>query len=148
MSSLNVYSLLYASIRDFIRIKYRAGEARTIIEDSLFALFCTAVVIGFGYFFNNGELRYFQLMGTLSGVLFYAAVLSGIFRKLLNVLFVIFLNFFIKPAKKICRLISIPLSAVSRKIKKFKIRKNKMKKHLLRRFKNGKKRIEKRIKML
>ncbi len=138
----------FFDIQRVLREKYKAGKTRTILEDMLFAFVCIATVIGFGYFFNNGELRYFQLMGTLSGTLFYAAVLSNTFRKLLNMLFSVFLNIVVKPIKKICHLIMIPLRVVSRKARKLKNRKNKMLKSFSRHLGKRKNRLKKRIKML
>lgn len=138
----------FFDIQRVLREKHKAGKTRTLLEDMLFTIVCIVTVIGFGYFFNNGELRYFQLMGTLSGVLFYAAVLSNTFRKLLNVLFSVFLNIFVKPIKKMICLMMIPLRAVSRKAEKLKNRKNKMLKSFSRHFGKRKKRLKKRIKML
>lgn len=138
----------FFDIQRFLREKYKAGKTRTLMEDLLFAIVCIATVIGFGYFFNNGELRYFQLMGTLSGVLFYGALLSNIFRKLLNVLFSFFIHNILTPIKKIFRLVMLPIKAVSERLKKLKNRKNKMLKCFARHFEKRKKRLKKRIKML
>lgn len=138
----------FFDIQRFLREKYKSGKTRTIVEDSLFALFCIVVVIGFGYLFNNGELRYFQLMGTLSGVLFYASVLSRAFKKVLNTVFILFVNLIFKPVKKIYRVLLIPFKMVLKNLRKLKNKKNKMMKRFSRHFKNRKKRLKKRIKML
>ena len=139
---------IFFDVQRFLREKYRAGKTRTFLEDTLFTFFCVAVVIGFGYFFNNGELRYFQLMGTVSGVLFYAAFLSNVFKRLLGVVFTIFINIVFKPARKIYHLILIPLNAGLRTVKKLKIKKKRLIKRISRHIKTRKKRFKKRIKML
>jgi hypothetical protein len=65
-----------------VRKKFFAGILRTTLEDILFATLCIGAVIALGFFFNNGEIRYYQILGSVSGALFYAALLSKLVSKI------------------------------------------------------------------
>ena len=138
----------FFDVQRFIRTKKGAGTTRTFFEDFLFVIFCVATLIAFSYFFNNGEIRYYQLMGTVSGTLFYAAVLSRVFKKLLEIIFSLFINLILKPVKKLYHLILIPLKWLLNIAKKLKSKKDRVIKRILRHLKKRRKHLKKRIKML
>ena len=63
----------FFDVQRSIRKLHFAGTFRIIAEDLLFVIICTAVAILLGYFFNRGQMRYYQIMGLISGALFYIA---------------------------------------------------------------------------
>lgn len=138
----------FFDVQRFLRKLSFAGNARTMLEDVLFAFVCIGVMIGFGYYFNNGEIRYYQIMGALSGALFYAAALSRIFMKILFILFKIIRNLVIKPLVKICLILLAPVKKLIFVLKKFILRLRRKVISFVRNIKKRKKRLKKRMKML
>lgn len=138
----------FFDLQRFIRKLCSAGSVRTALEDVLFAVMCIGVMIGLSFYFNNGEIRYYQIMGTLSGALFYAAALSRIFMKLLQLLYLVFKNVIIKPIVKICLILIIPIKKIGHMLKKVSHKTGKIFRSLKRNVSKRKKRLKKRIKML
>ena len=138
----------FYDLQRFLRKKTNPGRVRVFIEDCIFCVFCISVVIGTGFVFNNGELRYYQLMGAVSGILFYAAVLSKLFMKIFDVFFVLIEKIIVKPIKKIIALILIPLKGIAVRIKKLNAKKKLFVKRLSRHRKKRRNKLKKRMKML
>ena len=138
----------FFDVQRFLRKLHRAGSTRTQLEDILFAFVCVASMLGLGYFFNNGEIRYYQIMGSISGFLFYASVLSRIFMKTLNVLYSIIKKLIIRPIVKILYLLFIPIRKILYFGKKITLKIKKLFLRTRRNIKKRKKRLKKRIKML
>ena len=138
----------FFDVQRFLRRLHRAGRARTQLEDVLFAFVCVGAMLGLSYFFNNGEIRYYQIMGSVSGVLFYSAALSRAFMKILNVITVLIKNIIIKPVIKICCVLLIPILKVFRHFRKICTKVKKLFLRVGRKIKIRKKSIKKRIKML
>ena len=138
----------FFDVQRFLRRLNFAGSTRTMLEDILFASVCVCVMIGLGYYFNNGEIRYYQVMGAVSGALFYAAVLSRIFMKILFVIFKVIKNLVIKPVVKICVLLLIPIKKLWAILKKIGHKSRRITKAFVRNIKKRKKHLKKRIKML
>ena len=132
----------------FLRRLCGAGKMRTFIEDFFFVSFCVATVIGVGLVFNNGELRYYQFMGAVSGVLFYGVILSGVFTKCLNLLFFLFCKILVKPLMKILGLIMLPVKRLWRMLKVLWKKKIHISKRFSRHRKKRRKHLKKRMKML
>lgn len=138
----------FFDVQRFLRKISSAGTVRTTLEDILFSLLCIALMLGAGFMINNGEIRYYQIMGAVSGILFYAAVLSRTFLKILSVVFRAGVNLLVKPLVKIIHILMIPLSKFMSFMKRKEARiKNKIK-GIRRSAKKRKKLIKKRIKML
>lgn len=132
----------------FFRKKIFAGAIRTTIEDIVFAILSIGIMIGASFILNNGEMRYYQYMGAISGMLFYVAFLSRIFQKIISVCCVVaekifiapvvkILTFFMKIIKKITHIFKRRFSRIKRKVDSIK-----------RQAKKRGKIIKKRIKML
>lgn len=138
----------FFDVQRFLRKLYTAGQTRTQLEDILFAVVCVGAALGLSYFFNNGELRYYQIMGSISGVLFYAAALSRIFMKILNVLFMLLKKIIIRPVIKIFCLLLVPIRKIFRLCRRIFTKIRKKFSGLGRNIKKQKKRLKKRIKML
>ena len=96
-------------IQRFLRTKKSAGYIRTAVEDVVFSFICIGIMIVSSFQINNGEIRYYQVMGAISGVLFYAAFLSRVFLKTLSVFFRIAEKIFVKPIIKIACFITSPV---------------------------------------
>lgn len=138
----------FFDVQRFLRKISSAGTVRTTLEDVLFAILCVSIMLGSSFMINNGEIRYYQVMGAVSGMLFYAAFLSRTFLKILSLLFGIATNLFVKPLIKTVRLLMIPVKKFISFIKRRTARiKNKLK-GIKRSAKKRKKLIKKRIKML
>ena len=138
----------FFDIQRFLRKLHRAGNARTQLEDILFAILCIGIILTLSYFFNNGEIRYYQLMGCVSGALFYMAALSRIFTKILYMAFKCIKNLLVKPLVKICVILYIPVRKFTVWIKEKCRRLKKIISGIKRNIKKRKKRLKKRIKML
>lgn len=138
----------FFDVQRFLRRLHRAGKARTQLEDVLFVIVCVGAMLGLSYFFNNGEIRYYQIMGSISGVLFYAAALSRIFMKALNVISNLIKHIIIRPVIKICSVLLVPILKIFRLCRKSCIKIKRIFLRIGRKIKTRKKSIKKRIKML
>ena len=131
-----------------IRKKFFAGILRTTLEDILFAFVCIGAVIALGFFFNNGQMRYYQILGSVSGALFYAAFLS----KLVSKSFLFFLGItekiIVKPFLWLCKTATIPLCYLRDALKKLWKGFKRLRTRALGKQKNSLKMLKKRIKML
>lgn len=145
---LGILCAAFFDIQRFLRKLSLAGTARTMLEDILFAFVCVGVMLGFSYYFNNGEIRYYQIMGALSGALFYAAALSRIFMKVLFVLFKVIKNLLIRPLVKICLILLKPVKKLVSLIEKYILRLRRKFLSFIRNIKKRKKHLKKRMKML
>ncbi|MBQ8807830.1 MAG: spore cortex biosynthesis protein YabQ [Clostridia bacterium] len=139
---------VFFDLQRFMRRVRFAGGVRTMLEDSIFVVICITLTIGMSFFFNNGEIRYYEIMGLVSGALFYGACLSRIVMKILQTVFDLIYRFIVKPLVKICTFMLIPfrkmlcvLKRLWQKIRKFFAR-------FLRGLKTHRKRRKKRTKML
>ncbi len=135
-------------IQRSIRIWSAAGKVRTTVEDGIFAIFCTAVAISVGFFFNNGEIRYYQVMGMLSGALFYGAFLSHVVMKLLKFVWRMFFRIIVKPIIKSVKVICIPFREIYAAAKKKIGRLRTRFRNRIRAIEKGRKHLKKRMKML
>ncbi len=110
---------VFFDVQRSIRMLKRAGQLRTHLEDLLFAFVCVLTAIILGALINSGQMRYYQIMGLLSGALFYAAFLSRTVTKILRSIYRIFEKFIVVPLIKATRIILMPfakLFVLSRKI--------------------------------
>ena len=131
-----------------IRKLVAAGKIRTMLEDFLFAFVCLGIMTVSGYFFNKGQMRYYQILGVLSGALFYAAFMSRITMKLLKAIYVIVRKYIAAPCVKIFKILTYPLLKtvlfLHRKIQKT----GHFTKRISSAVKSRAKRLKKRMKML
>lgn len=132
----------------FLRRIHSASEVRVVMEDVLFAAVSIAIILGFGLFFDNGEIRYYQIMGSVSGVLFYAAFLSRLVMRLFSFFYKIFRAVIVVPIIKICHLLSVPAKKIIRITKKTSSGVKRQLKKAVKSIKKRKKHIKKRMKML
>ncbi len=132
----------------FFRKKFFAGTVRTTIEDVVFALFCVGIMLASSFMFNNGEIRYYQGMGALSGILFYTAFLSSVFQKILSVLFGVTEKLIIRPIVKTAFFLGRPVKKFALNVKRHLARAKRKLASVRKSAKKRKKIIKKRIKML
>lgn len=138
----------FFDVQRFLRKLYSASNTRTMLEDILFGCVCIGVMIGCGLFFNNGEMRYYQVMGSVSGALLYASLLSRLFMKLLNLLFYIVKTMIVLPVVKICVFLMIPVKKLVNVTGKLASKAKRKLFAVKRDIKKRKKWLKKRIKML
>jgi len=131
-----------------IRKKFFAGILRTTFEDTLFVFVCIGAVIALSFFFNNGQIRYYQILGSVSGALFYAAFLSKLVSKIFLFVFGVTEKIVVKPFLRLCKTAIIPLGylrdALKTQCKGFK----RLSARAFKALRNSLKMLKKRIKML
>lgn len=133
--------------RSLRRLRF-AGSIRTTIEDIIFVLFAMGAAISLGFFFNNGQMRYYQVLGGVSGALFYAAFLSSKVMKLLGAVFAIFEKIIVKPIVKLIKILIVPVRRMSLLVKTGWKKMKRKKKKVARSIRKRKNCLKKRIKML
>jgi len=139
---------VFFDLQRFLRRVHFAGGVRTTLEDILFATVCIGVILGVGFYFNNGEMRYYQVMGSISGALLYAALFSRLIMKIFMAGYNAFNVLIIKPLIKIIHILSVPVKKLLYALRKLFLRVRKFIGKLLRNAKQRKKRLKKRMKML
>lgn len=138
----------FFDVQRLLRRMFSAGSTRTLVEDFVFAVFSVFMTIVPGFIYNNGEMRYYQIVGILCGGTLYAAALSRVVMKILSFLFRLVEKIIVKPVVKICLLLTIPVKWMIRRIKKLKNLGKRVQKKLSRHSKKRRKALKKRIKML
>lgn len=76
--------IFIAILFDIFRIKrkvFKTSNFMTYIEDFTFWILTTTIILFVIWFFNNGEIRFFMLLGLLIGIIIYILLLSDIFTK-------------------------------------------------------------------
>ena len=139
---------IFFDVQRLLRRMFSAGTTRTLLEDFVFAVFAVFMTIVPGFIYNNGEMRYYQIIGILCGGTLYASALSRMVMKILSFLFHLIEKIIVKPAVKICLLLTIPVKWMIRRIKKLKNLGKRVQKKLSRHSKKRRKALKKRIKML
>ena len=97
---------------DFFRILRRKGNTKDImvyIQDVMFWLIVTIVIIVSTFLINDGELRGYMLFGYILGAVFYILLFSNFIRKTFSFLF--------DSIEKIFKVIAGKVSNVVKKIK-------------------------------
>ncbi len=139
---------VFFDVQRSIRKVLEAGKIRTLFEDLLFALICTAAAIIVAFCFNRGEMRYYQVLGFVGGVLFYAAFLSSLTVKILIRIYKLLELLIINPALLILRIIMLPFAKIFLILKRIYIKINAYLRKFSQRLKEQKKKLKKRMKML
>lgn len=131
-----------------VRKLSRVGLLRIAIEDIAFDVMCVFAAIWLGFYFNNGQMRYYQVLGAISGALFYAAFLSHAVMRVLGMTYRFAGKFILRPLFNLFKIMSLPFvklsmltKALCRKIVKLFLR-------ISKRLKERKKQLKKRMKML
>lgn len=97
---------------DFFRILRRKGNTKDImvyLQDVVFWLIVTIVIIVSTFLINDGELRGYMLFGYILGAVFYILLFSNFIRKTFS--------FFFDSIEKIFKVIAGKVSNVVKKIK-------------------------------
>ena len=124
-----------------LRRIFSSGKFRTAAEDLLFAVVFITAQVGAGYLFNDGQMRYYQPLGIIVGILLYAVFLSRIVLKLFCFFFEAIVKLFFKPLITLFGGIYGKIKKICGKIKRIAIR-------ILKKASRSKKRLKKKIKML
>ena len=128
-----VFSLtgvLIGILFDFFRILKRSIKTSNIvtyIQDILFWILAGIIVLYSIWYFNNGELRIYVLLGISIGVLLYMTTLSNIVIKVFTTITTFIISILKVPFKVINlfikKIITVLLATFNKIIKKFKIKK-------------------------
>ena len=65
-----------------IRKTFKTSDFWTCIKDVIYSLIAGIIILYNIYFFNNGEIRIFMIIGIIMGALIYTLTLSSIFIKI------------------------------------------------------------------
>lgn len=139
---------IFFDIQRVLRKMLAADVARTFIEDLLFALFTVFMAIAPGFIYNNGEMRYYQIVGILCGGIVYAVILSSVIKKILYFIFCFMHKILVVPLIKTVCFLVLPLKKLKDKINNIKTCMVRIKNRFLRHVRRKRKTIKKRIKML
>lgn len=139
---------VFFDIQRTIRKHFYAGKWRTAFEDILFTLFCIWVILAVGYIFDEGAIRYYLILGSISGALFYAAFLSSFFMKLSGKLLNLILKAVVLPTKKLLKAAAYPVRKILNFRKRFSAKRKKVLKNIFSKLGRRIKKLKKRIKML
>ena len=115
---------------DFFRILRRSIKTSNIItyiQDILFWILTGIIILYSIWYFNNGELRIYVLLGLIIGILIYISTLSNIIVKVFTKILVFFINILKVPFKivkeTITKIITTMSTLFNKITKKFKIKK-------------------------
>lgn len=104
---------------DFFRVlrkTFKTGDFVTYIEDILYWILAGIIILYNIWFFNDGEIRVFMILGILMGAIIYCLTLSPIFIKIDY--------FFMKKIKGVFTLLynilKIPIEFMTNLLKKIK----------------------------
>ena len=106
--ALTLCGTVVAMLFDMFRAIRAAGKGNavaTVLEDILFWIASLYIVAKCLWVFNNGELRFFEAVGFVIGVILYILLLQKIIFKIFTV---IFINIF-KFIHLICQILLTPL---------------------------------------
>ena len=105
-----VVGAILGLIFDFFRIMRRKGNTKDVlvyIQDIIFWLIVTVVIIVTTFLINNGELRGYMIFGYILGGIFYILLFSKVIRKIFSSIFDFIENVFSILLKKIKEFIII-----------------------------------------
>lgn len=139
--------IFYDLERSLRRLRF-AGDIRTTIEDIIFVGVSVGAVITLGLLSNNGQMRYYQVMGSISGALFYAAFLSRIVMNALRFIYKATEKIIVRPFLKLFALFCVPVKKLGCGFRVIAAKIRKTEKSIHRSMKKRKKHLKKRIKML
>ena len=146
-----ITGILCGMLFDFqrsLRKIYGGGNISTAVNDFAFICACTALAIFSGLRFNSGEIRYYQILGAVCGVLIYAALISSFMLTLFCFVNRMIMKIIIFPIAFICRFIFRKLKAIFLKLMLGMKKQKKLFKKFSVFISNSKKRLKKRLKML
>lgn len=109
--------ILIGLIFDIFRIlrkSFKTSDFVTIIQDIIFFIISSSLILYTVFKFNNGEIRSFVLIGLISGICIYLLIFSKIFIKI-NVEII---NFIKKIIKRIITIILYPFNLLWNLIRK------------------------------
>ncbi len=113
-----VFSLTGVSIGiifDFFRVlrkTYKTSDIITYIEDIIFWILAGAIILYSIWYFNNGEIRLFMIIGIILGTLIYALTLSNLFIKVDT----FFMSIIKKVLEFLCKIFNIPINIIKNTI--------------------------------
>lgn len=79
--------MLIGILFDFFRVlrkTYKTSDVITYIEDILFWILTGILIIYNIWFFNDGEIRLFMILGIIIGALLYTLTISYFVKKIIN----------------------------------------------------------------
>lgn len=113
-----VFSLTGVSIGilfDFFRVlrkTYKTSDIITYIEDIIFWILAGIIILYSIWYFNNGEIRLFMIIGIILGALIYTLTLSNIFIKINSFL----MSIIKKILKFLYKIFSMPINIIKKAV--------------------------------
>lgn len=96
--------VILALIFDFFRLMRRKGKIKNIVvylQDVLYWIIVTFIIILSAFLTNNGELRGYMFFGYIIGAIFYLLIFSKLFLKISGSI-IDFIEKFLKNIRKFC----------------------------------------------
>lgn len=91
-----------------LRMTYKTSDIVTYIEDILFWILAGIIILYSIWYFNDGEIRLFMILGIIMGAIIYALTLSNIFIKINS--------FIMSKIKKVieflCNIVELPIKFI------------------------------------
>lgn len=91
-----------------LRMTYKTSDIVTYIEDILFWILAGIIILYSIWYFNDGEIRLFMILGIIMGAIIYALTLSNTFIKINS--------FIMSKIKKIieflCNIVELPIKLI------------------------------------
>ncbi len=119
--------IILGIIFDFFRVLrkiFKTVDFITYIEDIIYWIFAGLIILYNIWFFNDGEIRFFMIIGIFIGAIIYALTFSSIFIKIesffmkkIKFLFIFFYNILKIPIEKIIILFKYMIKLINNKIK-------------------------------
>lgn len=104
--------ILIGFLFDFFRIlrkSFRTTDLITCIEDMIFWILSGILILYNIWYFNNGEIRLFIILGIIMGIIIYFLTLSNIILKI----FYVIINFIKKVVIQLFKIIVIPFKPIA-----------------------------------
>lgn len=146
--AVGVLCAMLFDIQRFFRKKCRTGELLTGIEDFAYAVAITVAVIYSGYACNNGKVRYYQLLGAVSGAAVYAVLFSRAANAAFELVFRVLVIAVFKPLAALVRAAVRVWEKIFALVRKFVRKIEKRVKACVKMLKTGAKSLKKSIKLL
>lgn len=127
---------------------FGCGKFALAFQDVVFSAVCVAAAAGVCFLYNKGRVRYYEILGLISGALFYTAVLSRIFMLCFCAVNTVIMKIFVRPVVKIILFIINKVAYIGNEILQVSAKIKSFLKKTAKKLSRRRKKLKKRIKML
>ena len=127
---------------------FGCGKFSLVFQDVLFSVVCAVMAAGVCFLYNKGRVRYYEILGILSGALIYAAVMSRLFMLCFCGINTAVVKIFIRPLVKTVYFVIKKILRIRNGILKLFGKFETFLRKTAKKLSNKRKNLKKRIKML